>query len=185
MRRVPEATPAPLPRYARHVRLPPYRYVPGAAPHPLRHPLGHLRNSTASPRSAAAALLHGVDLFNREFYWEAHEVWEERWHDATGNERVLLQSLIQLAAGYLKIVQFGPCALARELFARALARSEELTTRREMEPTAPHIRRSELMRALARAMEDATSTTRPTRPRLTIEKRSRQTGRVPLRRRSK
>ncbi len=185
MRRVPEASSAALPRYARHVRLPPYRYVPGAMPHPLRHPLGHLRNSGASQRSAAAALLHGVDLFNRAFYWEAHEVWEERWHDATGYERALLQTLIQLAAGYLKIVQFGPCALARELFARARARSAELTTRSEMERTAPHIRRSELTRALARAMEDATSTTRPTRPRLTIKKRTNQTGRVPPRRRSK
>ena len=48
--------------------------------------------------------LYAVDLFNAEYWWEAHEAWERLWHLETPGEpvAVLLQGLIQLAAARLK-----------------------------------------------------------------------------------
>jgi predicted metal-dependent hydrolase len=42
--------------------------------------------------------LRGVALFNAADYFESHEVWEELWLAASGEERVFLQGLIQVAA---------------------------------------------------------------------------------------
>src|SRR5713101_1924109 len=42
-------------------------------------------------------LREGVDLFNQERFWEAHEVLEEIWHPATGVERDIIQGLILTA----------------------------------------------------------------------------------------
>jgi uncharacterized protein len=40
----------------------------------------------------------GVALFNAGEYFEAHEVWEELWLAASGEERTFLQGLIQVTA---------------------------------------------------------------------------------------
>jgi hypothetical protein len=51
------------------------------------------------------AYLYGVDLFNRGFYWEAHEAWESLWH-AAGRQGVIaswLKALIKLAAAAVKL----------------------------------------------------------------------------------
>jgi predicted metal-dependent hydrolase len=40
----------------------------------------------------------GVELFNGGEYFESHEVWEELWLEASGDERIFLQGLIQVAA---------------------------------------------------------------------------------------
>ena len=49
--------------------------------------------------------LHGCDLFDHRYYWEAHEMWEEIWHAVprTHSDRALLQILIQAAACCLKV----------------------------------------------------------------------------------
>ncbi len=39
----------------------------------------------------------GVTLFNAGRFFEAHEVWEDAWRDAQGDDRAALQVLIQLA----------------------------------------------------------------------------------------
>src|SRR5262245_13860441 len=44
------------------------------------------------PRYAA-----GIELFNRAEYFEAHEVWEDLWHDTAGPDRRFYQGLIQAA----------------------------------------------------------------------------------------
>jgi predicted metal-dependent hydrolase len=45
----------------------------------------------------------GVDLFNRSYFWEAHEAWETLWQSCPeGPTRQGLQGLIQLAAANLK-----------------------------------------------------------------------------------
>ena len=44
------------------------------------------------------ALREGIDLFNQERFWEAHEILEEIWHPATGVERDIIQGLILTAA---------------------------------------------------------------------------------------
>jgi hypothetical protein len=82
--------------------------VPGVTPHPVLDPDGHSRMD----RSGFACLLKdglwrmcpdylfGVDLFNHEFYWEAHETWEPLWHEA-GHETgpgYFMKAMIQVSA---------------------------------------------------------------------------------------
>lgn len=43
--------------------------------------------------------LAGLLLFNDQDYFEAHEVWEDLWAEARGNERKFYQGLIQAAVG--------------------------------------------------------------------------------------
>jgi predicted metal-dependent hydrolase len=50
-----------------------------------------------------ADLEKGIALFNHREYFEAHEVWEDRWNEEAGDARRFLQGLIQIAAGLLKI----------------------------------------------------------------------------------
>jgi predicted metal-dependent hydrolase len=45
-------------------------------------------------------LLHrAVDLFNRKLYFECHDLLEEAWSEARGEERAFLQGLIHAAVG--------------------------------------------------------------------------------------
>lgn len=44
----------------------------------------------------------GIALFNEGLFFEAHEIWEEAWNEAEGNEKRLLQALIQIAVAFLK-----------------------------------------------------------------------------------
>jgi predicted metal-dependent hydrolase len=41
--------------------------------------------------------LSGAALFNRREFFEAHEVWEDLWHDTAGPDRRFYQGLIQAA----------------------------------------------------------------------------------------
>ncbi len=41
----------------------------------------------------------GIAEFNRRRFFEAHEVWEDLWHEYREEDRVFLQGLIQIAAG--------------------------------------------------------------------------------------
>src|SRR5690349_19335468 len=68
-------------------------------------------------------LLRGVDLFNEQKFWHAHEAWEEHWLRASGEEKTFLQGLIQLAAAYHH-VQRGTLRGAVRLFDAALAKLE-------------------------------------------------------------
>src|SRR6185295_14419678 len=54
------------------------------------------------PDPMDARVSQGVDEFNARRFFEAHEVWEDVWLETVGHERLLLQGLIQIAAGYLK-----------------------------------------------------------------------------------
>jgi predicted metal-dependent hydrolase len=49
--------------------------------------------------------LHGLDLFNHGYYWEAHEAWESLWHACgrRGTTANFLKGLIQLAAAGVKV----------------------------------------------------------------------------------
>jgi predicted metal-dependent hydrolase len=100
------------PRYLPDVPLPPYAFVPGRSPHPSCDPAGHsyhaARESPAAVDAgnwrASRAYLHGIDLFNHGFYWEAHEAWEGLWHACgrRGAAADFLKGLIQLAAAGVK-----------------------------------------------------------------------------------
>ena len=90
--------------------FPPYAYLPGRFPHPIRDPRGH--SYKAEPVFLAAkagidpdALFWGMDLFNHGYYWEAHEAWEDLWR-ATPKatpQRAILHGLILLAAAGVKL----------------------------------------------------------------------------------
>ena len=110
------------PRFVPEIALPPYTFVPGRTPHPVRDPTGHLFGHTPeSPPPLdpvhwreSRAYLHGVDLFNCRYYWEAHEVWEGLWGAAgrSGMLADLLKALIKLAAAGVKIRQVQPRGVA-------------------------------------------------------------------------
>ena len=59
--------------------------------------------------STPGALRRGAALFDKGRFWDAHEAWEEAWLEEDGEVRLLLQGLIQVAAGYHKAtVQLQP-----------------------------------------------------------------------------
>ena len=101
--------------------LPPYAYLPGRHPHPVRDPGGH---SYGLPpmHDDPAALLWGIDLFDQGFPWEAHEAWEPLWFAAERGSapRSLYKGLILLAAAGVKVRE-GKGAAALRHAERAVA----------------------------------------------------------------
>ena len=58
-------------------------------------------DNRVSTRTESETLREGVRLFNEERFWEAHEVLEEIWHPARGDDRNLIQGLILTAAAFV------------------------------------------------------------------------------------
>lgn len=116
------------PRYLPDLAFPPYRHLPGQTPHPRTHPQGHRfalpgpdQPLTAANWTTHRAYLAGVDLFNRAFWWEAHEAWEGPWRVSPPVSRHQLQGLIQLAAALIKWHQGNPRGMEKLAFSsRAL-----------------------------------------------------------------
>jgi hypothetical protein len=96
-------------RYLPDLDFPPYRHLPGQTPHPRTHPQGHRfalpgfdQPLTVENWRIHRAYLAGVDLFNRAYWWEAHEAWEGPWRVSPPSCRRHLQGLVQLAAALIK-----------------------------------------------------------------------------------
>ncbi|HPF41822.1 MAG TPA: DUF309 domain-containing protein [Phycisphaerae bacterium] len=103
------------PRYC-DVSFPPYRFIPGTAPHPVAHPAGHSYRPPGEPEPQVACVapdrwrdsvdyLYGCDLYNHGYWWEAHEAWEGLWR-VTAKPSVqhsFLQGLIQVAAAHMQV----------------------------------------------------------------------------------
>jgi hypothetical protein len=96
--------------------IPAYAHIPGKTPHPHSDPQGH-RHPTpdAEPSDPASwhrcpAYLHGIELFDMGFYWEAHEAWEKLWHAVgrRGPDADFVKGLIQLAVAGVKHLQEMP-----------------------------------------------------------------------------
>jgi hypothetical protein len=106
--------PKGIPRYSR-LPLPPYRFIPKLAPHPIRAPEGHSHGRAEEPDSGEAGFRHGVDLYNCGCWWEAHEAWEAVWLAAekASARRAAIQGLIQVANSHLKLEQANARAVAR------------------------------------------------------------------------
>jgi len=107
-----------IPEYSNIDEFPPYAFVPGYYPHPKKDPAGHSYNKP-EPKpekfnpgkwQESQFYLYGVDLFNRGYYWEAHETWEALWRQVEKDEPVelLLHGLIKLAAAGVKVRQTNP-----------------------------------------------------------------------------
>ncbi len=114
--------------------FPPYSYVTGRFPHPVRDPDGHSHGEPpAVPQSVDPQQWHvsrdylwGCDLFNHGYYWEAHEAWEGVWHACgrRGTTADFLKGLIKLAAAGVKCREQRPDGVRRHA-----ARSVELFER--------------------------------------------------------
>ena len=61
---------------------------------------------------------HGIELFNRGEFFEAHEVLEDVWRAAPAAEKLFLQGMIQVAVG-LHHYRTGNVAGAQSVLARA------------------------------------------------------------------
>jgi hypothetical protein len=68
-----------------------------------------------------SSLRPGLELFNAQRYWDAHEAWEPVWLASRGDEKRFLQALIQFAAAYHH-VQRGTIRGAIRLFDAALSK---------------------------------------------------------------
>jgi predicted metal-dependent hydrolase len=60
-------------------------------------------------------LAHGIDLFNREEFFECHEVLEEIWTPERGPRRKFLQALIHFAVAFYHDQQRNPVGARRQL----------------------------------------------------------------------
>ena len=125
-----------IPRLAPDLPLPPYAYVHGKHPHPSRDRAGHsfafppkLRIGPDADRwEDCQTYLYGIDLFNRGYYWEAHEAWEGLWHACGRSGRIadFLKALIALAAAGVKLRE-GRERGVRQHAARARVLFEQVT----------------------------------------------------------
>jgi len=135
MSKAPEAPPRLAPGRA----LPTYAYRRGRTPHPTRDAAGHGGidpgdNAASTEDGAWESFLYGFDLFNRGYYWEAHEAWEDLWHSHGRNSQDgrLIKGLIALAAAGLKLHEGNPngavhhARRAERLFAALAAETGEI-----------------------------------------------------------
>jgi hypothetical protein len=109
------------PRFVPDEPLPRYAFVPGLWPHPVADPEGHSHGQRhATPARPdperwhdAVDYLHGIDLFNLGYYWEAHEAWESLWHACgrTGELADFFRALIHLTAAGVKVRQKMPAGV--------------------------------------------------------------------------
>ncbi len=115
-------------RYLPEIPFPPYAFLPGQHPHPRNHPRGHSHGNAESrgglPESQWTenqAFLHGVDLYNFGYFWEAHEVWEGLWRASSDNpERThIYKALIQWSAACLHL-KMGKSEAFQNVARRAL-----------------------------------------------------------------
>ena len=66
----------------------------------------------------------GIEEFNRQYFFEAHDLWEELWMETTGGDRLFYQGLIQTAVGFYHLSNEnykGACSQ----FGKALAKLEQ------------------------------------------------------------
>jgi Domain of unknown function (DUF309) len=112
------ALPDPGERVRRYttLRFPPRRHVPGGDRRPRRAPPERVpADWPAASWRRLEPWLYGVDLFNRFYFWEAHEAWESLWITAERETlaALALQGLIQIAAALLKVHAARPTSAFR------------------------------------------------------------------------
>ena len=100
-------------------QLPPYAHIPGVN---TRHPEGWFDPISDTARAGmsvvelaeSAAFQSGLRYLEAGYFWEAHEVFEPVWMALSpGDEKQVLQALIQLANGKLKLQMGRPKAALR------------------------------------------------------------------------
>lgn len=103
----------------------------------------------------------GLRAYSEERFFEAHEIWEDLWHQTEGPYRDGIRAFIQLAAGFVKLRQ-GELTGARALWRRAVTNAHLITTGA---PTlAPVFASARRLADLADAGDLATNSLPPTIP---------------------
>ncbi len=165
---LPEAPDPAWPRYSTKP-FPPYRFVPGRAPHPRRDPKGHAYG-TPEPKPPPVdparwresdIYLFGIDLYNFAYWWECHEALEALWHAVGHTTRTgqFLQGIIQVSAANLKRF-VGQDEGAKRLWAEGLARLRDAgAAASRLRPSGsgvatPELAEGEQRRAAAQARHD-------------------------------
>lgn len=113
-----QKTGSAIKRYSSLYPFPDYTYVPGKGlkdEHRRDLPHFHSKKLQSSDWHCNEAYLYGIDLYNHDFMFEAHEVWEELWFvcGIKSLEGQFLKALIQLAAARLKTKLQEPKPAAR------------------------------------------------------------------------
>jgi predicted metal-dependent hydrolase len=75
-------------------------------------------------------LSNAADLFNRKLYFECHELLEDAWREALGEERQFLQGLIMLSVAMYHVAAENYVG-AVNLFEKGLARLEPFLPERD------------------------------------------------------
>lgn len=90
--------------------FPPYKFLPGKAQHPEKVG-GYLHGKDIEAELISEEnyqsndiYLYAIDLFNNQYYWEAHVYWESLWHKVgrSGEYGDFLKALIKVAAAGVK-----------------------------------------------------------------------------------
>lgn len=90
----------------------------------------------------------GVEEFNGQFFFEAHDTWEELWMQTTGPHRLFYQGLIQVAVGFYHLSN-GNYKGACSQFGKAIAKLEHYL------PAYHGIETARLVRRVREWLEDA------------------------------
>jgi predicted metal-dependent hydrolase len=62
--------------------------------------MAHVPKKRLEPREKARLYQQGLDAFNSDRFYEAHEHWEEVWLETPHPDKMFLQGLIQVAAAF-------------------------------------------------------------------------------------
>jgi hypothetical protein len=112
-------------RYLPARPLPSQAFLPGRTPRPAAAETvpGSIEPLSEHSWASHAPYLWGVDLYNADFVWEAHEAWESIWRETPdgSSPRLFLQGLIQCAAASVKSALADGEAVTR-IASRALDR---------------------------------------------------------------
>ena len=90
----------------------------------------------------------GIEEFNRQYFFEAHDLWEELWMETTGNNRLFYQGLIQTAVGFYHLSNEnykGACSQ----FGKAVAKLQQYL------PAYHGINTQELVNCVRECLQDA------------------------------
>ena len=117
--------------------LPPVRHIPGTGTVASSNFLQAItakcpEHTVSSQWQSNTPYRCGWHLFENDYFWESHEIWEQVWIRCAANsrEKVLLQAIIQLANSRLKVLQ-GKSKSAQKIYDLYLDLTQEAYLRGE------------------------------------------------------
>jgi len=138
---------------------PSHAYIPGKTPRHAEDAFDHLRATATAAHDAGQlsksdAFLVGLSYLRNGYYWEAHELFEPVWMALPdpSRERALVQGLIQIANGFLKLKMDRPKAASR---LEAIARSHVANAGTGQVMGVAHQDVSEMLASLKALADDA------------------------------